>query len=253
VFVDNELAWGAERSLAIAALASPPTQAAKLAFAEDLKKKYGTIGKLNAAWATEHADWPALLTSQTPPDESKASDDLEAFSTRIAQQYFRVCRDAVKEHAPHTLYLGCRFAWVNDRAVRAAAEYCDVIGFNKYRYTVADFSLPEGVDAPAIIGEFHFGALDRGMFHTGLKATDSQLHRADAYRSYVRGALQNQWLVGTHWFQFGDQATTGRGDGENYQIGFLDVCDTPYPEIIQAARDIAEQMYSMRLNDDRND
>jgi hypothetical protein len=65
----------------------------------------------------------------------------------------------------------------------------------------------------------------------------------------VQGALQNEWLVGTHWFQFGDQATTGRGDGENYQIGFLDVCDTPYPEIIQASRDIADRMYPLRLSE----
>jgi len=45
-----------------------------------------------------------------------------------------------------------------------------------------------------------------------------------------------------------DQATTGRGDGENYQIGFLDVCDTPYPEIIQASRDVAAEMYRRRAH-----
>lgn len=248
VFVDNELAWGEDRSLATAALASPAEQPAKQAFIERLKAKYVTIDKLNETWGAEHEDWTALAACQTPPDESKAKADLEDFYTAIAEQYFRVCREAVKKSAPETLYLGCRFAWVNDRAVVAASKYCDVIGFNKYRYTVADFSLPEGVDKPAIIGEFHFGALDRGMFHTGLKATANQQERADTYESYVRGALENEWLVGTHWFQFGDQATTGRSDGENYQIGFLDVCDKPYPEIVQASRKIAAEMYPLRLS-----
>jgi len=28
-----------------------------------------------------------------------------------------------------------------------------------------------------------------------------------------------------------DQATTGRGDGENYQIGFTDICDRPIPRL----------------------
>lgn len=248
VFGDNELAWGNNgTSLAVAALASPRDQAAKQTFVEDLKQKYDTVEKLNKAWETEHASWNALLDSQTPPDEAKAQEDLAAFYTRIGEKYFEVCRNAVKEVAPNKLYLGCRFAWVNDRAVRAAAKYCDVIGFNKYSYSVADFSLPDGVDSPAIIGEFHFGALDRGMFHTGLRATKNQAERAVTYRSYVRGALQNPWLVGTHWFQFGDQATTGRGDGENYQIGFLDVCDTPYPEIVAASREIGAEMYQMRL------
>jgi hypothetical protein len=184
--------------------------------------------------------------SQTPPDQEAAQDDLAAFSTRVAEQYFRVCRRAVKAVAPNTLYLGCRFAWVNDRAVRAAAKFCDVIGYNRYRYSIADFRLPDGIDMPAIVGEFHFGALDRGMFHTGLKPTADQADRGNHYRDYVRGALQNPHWVGTHWFQFGDQATTGRGDGENYQIGFLDICDRPYPETIAASREIAEEMYRVR-------
>ncbi|MCL4195773.1 MAG: beta-agarase, partial [Thermoguttaceae bacterium] len=148
--------------------------------------------------------------------------------------------------APNHLYLGCRFAWVNDRAVRASAKYCDVIGFNKYSYSIADFTLPEGIDKPAIVGEFHFGALDRGMFHTGLRPVADQNARAAAYKSYVLGALDNPHWVGTHWFQWGDQATTGRGDGENYQIGFMDVCDTPYPETIQASREVGAALYRTR-------
>jgi glycosyl hydrolase family 42 (putative beta-galactosidase) len=245
-FVDNELGWGEELSLATAALASPPEQAAKQAFVADLKAKYTDIKNLNKAWGTGHASWDALLESKTPPDEAKAREDLEAFSTRIAEEYFRVCKAAVKAAAPNTMYLGCRFAWVHDRAVRAAAKFCDVVSFNKYSYTVADLELPEGVDKPVVIGEFHFGALDRGMFHTGLKPVADQNERAATYASYVRGALEHTNIVGTHWFQFGEQATTGRGDGENYQIGFLDVCDTPYPETIQACREVGTQMYEIR-------
>lgn len=245
-FVDNELGWGEELSLATAALASPPEQAAKQAFVADLKAKYTDIKKLNKTWETEHASWDALLKSNTPPDEAKAREDLEAFSSRVAEEYFRVCKAAVKAVAPNTMYLGCRFAWVHDRAVRAAAKFCDVVSFNKYRYTVADLELPDGVDKPVVIGEFHFGALDRGMFHTGLKPVANQNARAEAYASYVRGALKHPNIVGTHWFQFGEQATTGRGDGENYQIGFLDVCDTPYPETIEACRQVGTRLYEIR-------
>jgi hypothetical protein len=246
-FVDNELGWGDALSLAKAALASPPEQAAKKAFLTDLKAKYAAIGALNAAWGVAHDSWEVLAESRTPPDDKKAGEDLGAFYTRIAEEYFRVCREAVKQVAPNNLYLGCRFAWVNDRGARAAAKYCDVIGYNLYRDDVADFKLPEGLDKPVIIGEFHFGALDRGMFHTGLRPTASQEARAAAYKSYVTGALRNPLLVGTHWFQYGDQATTGRGDGENYQIGLVDICDRPYPETIQAVRDVGDAMYATRL------
>ena len=246
-FVSNELGWGDEDSLALAALASPSDQPAKQAFLEDLKAKYRTIDGLNRIWGTSHASWQAFLENRQTPDKKKACDDLTTFTTRFAEQYFRLCREAVKEAAPHNLYLGCRFAWVNDRVVRASAKFCDVVSYNLYRDTVESFRLPQGVDMPVVIGEFHFGALDRGMFHTGLRPVDNQAERGAAYLRYVRGALNNPCLVGTHWFQFMDQATTGRGDGENYQIGFVDVCDTPYPETIRACRQVGYSLYKTRL------
>ena len=97
-----------------------------------------------------------------------------------------------------------------------------------------------------INGEFHFGALDRGMFHTGLVPTKNQGERAACYKAFVTACLRNPRYVGTHWFQWRDQALTGRGDGENYQIGFLTVTDQPYPELVQAAREIAATMYVTR-------
>jgi hypothetical protein len=42
--------------------------------------------------------------------------------------------------------------------------------------------------------------------------------------------------VGTHWFQWLDQPATGRSDGENYNIGFVDVTDRPYAELVAAAK-----------------
>jgi hypothetical protein len=248
-FVHNELGWGDEVSLAVGALASPADQAAKKVFVADLKAKYQTIEKLNAAWGTNHASWEALLQSKETPDKKKAWDDLTAFYTKIAETYFKTIRDEVKAVAPNQLYLGCRFAWVNDRAARAAAKFCDIIAYNRYSYSVADHRLPEGLDKPTVVGEFHFGALDRGMFHTGLKETANQDDRAAKYKSYVQGALRNPYMVGTHWFQYLDQATTGRSDGENYQIGFVDICDKPYPETIAACRDVGYGMYEYRLKE----
>jgi hypothetical protein len=248
-FVHNELAWGDDTSLALATLISPANQAAKVVFVEDLKVKYETIQDLNQAWGTHYESWDALLQSQKAPDKEKARTDLEEFYTKTAETYFSTIRRELKRVAPEQLYLGCRFAWVNDRAARAATKFCDVVSYNRYTYSVQDTKLPGGIDMPVIIGEFHFGALDRGMFHTGLRKTDNQKDRADKYADYVRGALRNPYIIGTHWFQYLDQPTTGRGDGENYQIGFVDICDRPYPEIVQAARDIGNSMYEYRFGE----
>lgn len=60
---------------------------------------------------------------------------------------------------------------------------------------------------------------------------------------HIEDALNHPNIVGAHWFQFRDQAVTGRGDGEDYQIGFLDICDTPYWETINACREVGYRMY----------
>ena len=246
-FVHNEIAWGDEVSLAVAALVSPADQPAKKVFVADLKAKYGAIDTLNSSWGTKHASWQALMQSQEAPEKKKARADLTTFYTKTAETYFETIRDELKKVAPNQLYMGCRFAWVNDLAARAAVKSCDIVSYNRYSYSVAEHRLPDSIDMPMIIGEFHFGALDRGMFHTGLKKTTDQQDRAAKYKSYVQGALRNPYIVGTHWFQYKDQATTGRGDGENYQIGFIDICDKPYPEIVKASREVGYNLYEYRL------
>lgn len=245
-FSDNEMSWGDETSLALGALKSAPQQAAKREFVGDLKAHYTDIAKLNAAWGTSHNSWDMLLESQTLPDKSRARDDLIAFSVKTAETYFRTVRDTIKAVATNQLYLGCRFAWVNEHAARAAGKYCDVVSYNLYQRNIAGFQYP-GADKPLIVGEFHFGALDRGLFHTGLVPVENQSARAQAYRDYVLGALRHPQLVGTHWFQWQDEPTTGRVyDEENYQIGFLDVADTPYQETIAASREVGQRLYDQR-------
>ncbi|MBI9016389.1 MAG: beta-galactosidase [Phycisphaerae bacterium] len=247
-YVHNELGWGDDTSLALAALLSPKDQAAKKKFMAVLQEKYIDIDKLNKVWGSDYASWDALLESQARPDLAKSREDLNDFYRQVAEQYFKIIKEELKLAAPNQLYLGCRFAWVNDTAAIAAAKYCDIISYNRYKRTVSDLRLPDNIDKPLIIGEFHFGTLDRGMFHTGLVPCKDQDDRADHYRNYVYGALRNPDIVGTGWFQFRSQALTGRGDGENYQIGLLDICDSPYPETIKAVRDIGYDLYNYRYN-----
>jgi hypothetical protein len=78
---------------------------------------------------------------------------------------------------------------------------------------------------------------------------ENQSARAQAYKDYVLGAARHPQFVGTHWFQFKDEPTTGRVyDEENYQIGFVDIADTPYAETITASREVAAILYQTRLS-----
>jgi hypothetical protein len=245
-FSDNELSWGDDTTLALATLQAPPEQAAKRFFVAELRAKYGDIAKLNQVWGTRHASWDDLLNVGEAPNRQMALEDLSAFATKLSEQYFRTMRRVIKDAAPNQLYLGCRFAKVNAHAAAAAAKYCDVVSYNLYRRSLAEFRIGEA-DVPLLVGEFHFGALDRGLFHAGLVAVPDQTTRARAYQNYVRSALGHPSFVGTHWFQYQDEPATGRVyDEENYQIGFVDVADTPYTETVTAARAIGFVMYRLR-------
>ena len=166
----------------------------------------------------------------------------------VGEQYFAVISSVLKEELPNHLYLGCRIAFGNSPDLfRACAKYCDVVSVNMYARAPYRELPADAEDKPMINGEFHFGALDRGLFHTGLVATTDQAERAACYRNFVNACLDHPRYIGTHWFQWQDQALTGRSDGENYQIGFLTGADTPYPELVAAARDIGAHMYARRF------
>ena len=248
LFVDNELKWGDEWFLAATIAKNPSTLKAKHELIKHYKAKYnGCIKALNTAWGTSFASWDALLKNeQDLPEQSHA--DLVEFNDQIIHKYFRNCREVFNEYAPGVLYLGCRFSNSNKKAIVIGAQYCDAISHNFYRFTLDDYTQPEGIDKPLIIGEFHFGTRDRGPFHHSLIEVDSQEERGKAYEAYVRSALEHPNIVGTHWHQFADQATTGRFDGENFNVGFTDICDTPYKEMVEALRNVGYEMYNIRAN-----
>lgn len=252
-FVDNELDFGNETYLARATLQSPARQGAKQVFMQDLQEKYGTIDALNRAWETRYACWDDFLDAREQPGRS-ALPDLRAFNQKVVSSYYKQAREAVKALAPNQLYLGSRFAarW-NEQTIAAAAEFCDVVTINLYDYTLAyiDENLPEQIDVPILIGEFNFGAYDRGHFFGGTKPVPTQERRARQYIQYVEEALRHPNIVGTHWFKYVDYAVSGKfQDGTNLQNGLVDSADQPYVETVDAVRQIGRSMYPIRLGKD---
>ncbi len=87
-------------------------------------------------------------------------------------EYYRPAAKQSKKLAPDLLYLGCRMDFhlypedtsLND-IIKIAAKYCDVVSFNRYRYTCAELVPPDGGDYPLIIGEYHFGSLEQDCFN----------------------------------------------------------------------------------------
>ena len=185
------------------------------------------------------------------------SDVGEERAATLLDRYFRVCREELATAAPGKLYLGSRFVGFRQPGVlwRMAAKHCDVVTVNAYANTVGNLParmFAKGAEKPILVGEFHFGCLDRGMFRAGLCPVANQVERARSYVRFVEGCLRHPLVVGCHWFQYRDQPLLGRGDGEAYQIGFVDVCDRPYAEMGAAARKIGESIYRMRMRTENN-
>ena len=226
-FVENELHWaagnmGGNGDVAKAVADSPEDQPARVEYLRRLKAAHGE---------------GATFASATP-------EDVRAFEADIAERYFSTVKRVVGKIAPGRLYLGCRFCNSYPDAIRAAARHCDVVSYNSYS------ELPwtprpddDIVDKPTIIGEFHFGSLDRGSLHSGLVPCRDMKERIEKYKAYVRYAISDEHLVGVHWCFWHDMPLTGWMDGEDFGNGVMDVADNPHPEMIEATRELARELY----------
>ncbi|MBW3092467.1 beta-galactosidase [Bifidobacterium sp. 82T10] len=250
-FMRNEPNWAFVYDLNIAEemLANPAGLASKRRFVDWLRERYaGDVAALNARWGAEFGSFDEITAEPRFRAASAwpgAADDLREFSTMMIDRYVRVPAEALRRVDPHHLNLGMRYAYITDKSLLAGADCYDVFSINSYQRTAYDQVEQVGrmLDMPVMVGEFHHGALDRGLTAHGIRGVTTQAERGVAYRYYVEQAARSPYFVGAHYFQYNDQSAIGRFDGENYQIGLVDVCMQEYPEMAAAMRDCHEAMY----------
>jgi hypothetical protein len=194
-----------------------------------------------------------ILTGEETPMQNELKkylakgDTPERRKTFVYDTYSKfigIVNAAIRKHDPNHLNLGIRFGGSAPDDIIKASKGFDVFSLNIYGYSTNQNTLQKIYDftgLPIIIGEFHFGTPGRGLA-PGLAQTRNQEERGVAYRYYVENAAAHPALIGTHWFQWIDQPSTGRNDGENYNIGFVDVTDRPYPELINAAKETFKRL-----------
>jgi hypothetical protein len=92
---------------------------------------------------------------------------------------------------------------------------------------------------PVCVGEFYMAARqnrsgnknNRGVF----PVVATQEERATAFSNTVRALLRIPYVISADWFQYYDEPTHGRADGENFDFGLVDIHDRPYEELTRAA------------------
>jgi hypothetical protein len=153
------------------------------------------------------------------------------------EKYTNLVCSAVRKYDPNHLNLGIRFGGKPADEVLRLARIFDVCSINVYEYepTKQVERSHRLSGRPILIGEFHIGVPENGL-GSGLVQAKNQIERGNGYRYYVEQAVSLPYCLGAHWFTWRDEPVLGRMDGENYNIGFVDVTDRPYPELVEAAK-----------------
>ena len=164
--------------------------------------------------------------------------------------FLQTVKTSMKRHDPNHLNLGIRFSHLdglNDQLMEICRQAFDLLSFNNYDLKPPKEMMDRALrltDMPMIIGEYHFGTVDRGMSQA-LYQVNTQQDRGVGYRYYTEQAYAHPGIIGTGYFQWCDQEMIGRGDGENYNCGMVDVTDRPYKHMVEATMETAKRLYAV--------
>src|SRR5262249_53206042 len=133
--------------------------------------------------------------------------------------------------------------------VRACARYVDVVSSN-LNPTWNDGTFPRFYldtlhalcGKPLLIGEFYMAARENRSGnknnHGTYPVVTTQSERAKGFRNTFVGLIRTPYVVGADWFQYYDEPTHGRFDGENFDFGLVDIHNQPYESITSTASEL---------------
>jgi hypothetical protein len=215
-------------------------------------------------------NWDRLLEDWVPEGATAGFDDLRqagsklklrpggygiqlvnSFMRRYCQHYYRMTSEAIRHAHPGALILGDRLPlYYHQDAVLAMNDYVDVISTN-YNVDVPDgWVAPYYFDGlarlsskPVLVTEFFFAAMENRSGNKNetarnkypkpghLMTVHTQAERAFGIMNAIRNFAGFPNVVGSHWFQYCDEPLGGREDGEDYNMGLIDLANRPYEEV----------------------
>lgn len=259
-FIDNELEYHRIKSVIPKTKASQV--AAKKRLVEMLREKYGNdIERLNEAWESGFRSFEEMYEAELAIGTDAANDDMDAFIRLYLDAYYGTVARLFRKYDPNHLLLGERWllAPLKDEKLRAhlceiGGRYFDVLSYNYYTYEVdlellRDMHVKSG-GKPIMLTEFLFAEPTQGLTR-GVRMVRDEQEKGLAYRNYVEQAAATGFVVGTHWFEYLDQAATGRWfqgyNGENFATGLLNVADRPYKQFLASVMATNYAIYEVVL------
>lgn len=245
-FVDNEQGWGKGDFSGFLETLSDSSWSRKV-WAEMLQQKFKTIESLNRQRKTSFSSWDEVRLLKDRSVFPLLQEEIVAFETAFAAQYFGVVSSTLKKYDPNHLYLGCRFTrqpkpW---HIMQTAGKYCDVITVNVYTFIAKELETWHNTtQKPILIGEHHVPLASERQFPPNYKCFPEK-ERKEYYLKYVERWAKIPFSLGCHWYQFADQHLTGRStDGECQTVGLVDITDQPHRHMIEAVNKAAVKIYN---------
>lgn len=248
-FSDNELGWWGD-TLFKSYFSMPGSSPGKQRLVKLFRDHYSDdFSRLREEWSTpaktfdEFASTTRLYLRAGGSGMSVVNEWLSMLGTR----YYSLMRDTIRRYDRSHLILGDRYCqYYNLEIAKSSAPYIDVastnLGAEWNDGSISQFfldTLHRATGKPVIITEFYLCAMENRSGNRnssgGFPIVQTQAERATAFKKYVESVAALPFVIGAHWFQFTDEPAKGRGDGENYNMGLLDIHGKPYEELTEAA------------------
>jgi len=213
---------------------------------------------------TYRGDWSQLLHDFDPAPGVENWQDLQRhgllflrpggngirpvrrFLGQLAERYYSLVHDIVRKYDRRALILGDRYqSFYYPEVARACASYVDAVSCNlNASWNDGSFArfyldtLRQLTGKPILVGEFYMAARENRSgnrnSHGVYPVAATQKERAAGFRTTLTALLQTPYVIGADWFQYYDQPTHGRYDGENFNFGLVDIHGRPYEALTAA-------------------
>lgn len=249
-YIDNELNWDDEAVGPRVYFDQLPTNDPnRCEVVRVIRDTWPSVTDFNRDWNTSFHDWAELEHHPKLPVGDKHGYELLAdrWLTHYARSYFQITTSLIRKYDPNHLILGCRYrGWAPPEVPEGAKGLTDAQSLNYYASdALLDFSTFRSIshlsDQPLIVSEYTFHALDgrsgdRNLSRFPAQVADQEA-RAAGYREMTSRLARVPFVIGADWFQWMDEPPSGRlGDGEDANMGMVDIHDKPYDLLAAAVR-----------------
>ncbi len=229
----------------------------KKVYVELMQKRYSSIKDFNSTYNTNFSSWKELAKTEnwkenTVPKSDNEKVDNEAFTLLCVDKYYEVAKAELMAVDSNHLFLGDKLNGNTDNleaALEVAAKYVDVMVYQFYgtleqQETLLNKLVPT-VKVPFMNGDIGFSTPTEMMPNPHGPHAKDQTERAVWLKESVNTCFARPEFIGWHMCGIIDTWKTMPTKEYAQHQGLMTVTGEFYPEMEDAVRNIADNMYKI--------